>query len=638
LRRRSLSATGGQAPFDSAIGTDAESTVRRRSIQFVAVFTLAVSVAYLVWRVAFTLGGDYWLAIPLWLLEVHAIGGLALFTFSLWNLDAVRPVPAVVQTDLRIAVLIPTYNEDREVLLPTIAAAVSLEPPHETWVLDDGERPWVRRLAAELGATYLARPQHTHAKAGNLNYALEYVTADIVGVLDADHVPTPGFLSHMLGYFADAHVAVVQSPQDFYNVDSFEHELNRSWFWPSRRSVSFNEQRLFYRALQPGKNRWNAAFWCGTSALVRVAALRDVGGVAQETLTEDIHTTIRMHRHGWNTVFHNEALAYGLAASDAEQYQLQRRRWGTGAMQLLRLEHPLTRRGLTLPQRLAYAATLLGWFDAWRSLGYVLLPLAVLFAGASPIAAPLTTFLVFFGVVFLLQRAALSLLARGLAPQGLATLFDFIRMQTNLQATLSLLFERERRFAVTDKGGSTLRRRVRAPRLLWGLLALTGAAGAWFGLTLAGLTPVEYAVRWTAYGAAGWAVVNGVFLSLAIRRIRSDRFAADRRTGVRLRTGGQVRLDDRSADLIDTSAGGALVRCQSPPPWTIGPLSLELSLGGETIVLAAQERNRLLVGTGGALIGIEWDAGQDRQVGRLMLALLSWRETSQDRGRRQPAA
>ena len=64
-------------------------------------------------------------------------------------------------------------------------------------------------------------------------------------------------------------------------------------------------------------------------------ALRELGGVAHESVTGDIHTTVRIHRRGWRTGYHNEVLAYGLAAEDAEQYQTQRVRWGPGAMQVL---------------------------------------------------------------------------------------------------------------------------------------------------------------------------------------------------------------------------------------------------------------------------------------------------------------
>jgi cellulose synthase/poly-beta-1,6-N-acetylglucosamine synthase-like glycosyltransferase len=615
-----------KAPFDRAQLPSAEPARQRHLIHLMALVALAASFAYLSWRVAFTLGPDLWLAVPLWLLELHAVFSLGLFTFSLWELDSVPPPAAVSHTDLRVAVLIPTYNEEREVLLPTIAAAVSLEPAHRTVVLDDGERPWVRHLAAELGAEYLARPEHTHAKAGNLNYAIARIEADVVGVLDADHVATSDFLTHTLGYFADPKIAVVQTPQDFYNVDSFEHTRSRSWFWRRRRAGGFNEQRLFYRALEPGKNRWGAAFWCGTSALVRVAALRDVGGVAYETLTEDIHTTVRMHRRGWRTAFHNEVLAYGLAARDAEQYQTQRSRWGIGAMQLLRLERPLTGRGLTLAQRTAYASTLLGWFDSWRTLGYVLLPLLVLASGAAPLVASFSTFAVVFGGVFVVQRVALSSLGRGYAPQGVATLFDFIRMQTNLQATLTLLRSRDQPFEVTAKGGYAARRRVTAPVLLWTLFALTAAAAIWFAAGLAGLTPVSYDVRWVAYGAAGWAGVNALFLVSAIYRIQSDRFAADRRRGVRMRIGaGRVRLDDADAELLDISVGGALVRCAEPPVAVDGSLRLRFSVGNERIMMSAQERSRLPVGASGALIGVEFSAGQDRTAARFVVALFSRR-------------
>jgi Glycosyltransferases, probably involved in cell wall biogenesis len=147
-----------------------------------------------------------------------------------------------------------------------------------------------------------------------------------------------------------------------------------------------------------------------------VSALREIGGIACETVTEDMHTTIRLHRKKWRTVYHNEVLAHGMAARDADEYQTQRLRWGTGAMQILRLERPLTGRGLGMAQRIAYAATILGWFDAWRTLGYVLLPVAVLFSGDTPIKASILVFAIAFGVTFALQRLAMALLSRGYAP------------------------------------------------------------------------------------------------------------------------------------------------------------------------------------------------------------------------------
>ncbi|MDQ3344889.1 MAG: glycosyltransferase, partial [Chloroflexota bacterium] len=249
-----------------------DSLTRLVAMRVVAVAALIVSAAYLGWRATATLNIDAWyLSLPMYVFEVHAAIGLGLFTFSLWDVD-VRPRRRELGRVPTIAVLIPTYNEGPEILVPTIAAAVALEPAHETWVLDDGERPEIAELAAALGARYLARTTHEHAKAGNLNHALGVVDTEILAVLDADHVAAPEFLRATLGYFADPQVALVQTPQDFYNVTSFEHGSGVAYGEP------FHEQTLFYRLLQPGKNRWSAAFWCGTNALVRTEALRSIGG------------------------------------------------------------------------------------------------------------------------------------------------------------------------------------------------------------------------------------------------------------------------------------------------------------------------------------------------------------------------
>lgn len=601
-----------------------------------ALVAIAVSVVYLTWRALATLDpASLWLSIPLLALEVHALIGLVLFTFSLWEVDGVKAAPTRTATDARLAVLIPTYNEPAEVLLPTIAAAVALQPAHETWVLDDGNRPEVQALAARLGARYLARPDHDHAKAGNINHALGVVEADFIAVLDADHVAAPGFLTHTLGYFDDPKIAVVQTPQDFYNLDSFEHGASRSWSDRRRRKARFNEQALFYRAIEPGKNRWGAAFWCGTGAVVRVTALREVGGVATETVTEDIHTTIRLHRRGWRSVYHNEVLARGLAASDAQQYQAQRLRWGIGAMQVLRTENPLTVPGLRMRQRLAYAATLLGWFDAWRSLGYLLVPPAVLFSGAVPIkAAPLTFAIAFIGT-FLVQRVALAMLGRGFAPQGISTVFELVRMTPNIRATLTLFRPGDRAFKVTPKGRvGDERQRPPTPVLLRLSLVVSLAAAVWFGLSLAGNTPLEYRQPWAAYGAAFWLAINAGFVVVAMRRVRSERFAGERRASVRFDVDMPCGLSGHAGQLHDISLTGARLSLpaglagfsENGASMAARRLTIvfgESGTGGASLDLQAVVRSMRPVAEGRMMAGLEFSPGQDDTRARLALALFN---------------
>ena len=67
------------------------------------------------------------------------------------------------------------------------------------WVLDDGRRPEIKALCADLGARYLVREDNRHAKAGNINAALPQMDADLLLFLDADHVPQRSAIQQMSG-------------------------------------------------------------------------------------------------------------------------------------------------------------------------------------------------------------------------------------------------------------------------------------------------------------------------------------------------------------------------------------------------------------------------------------------------------
>ena len=172
-----------------------------------------------------------------------------------------------------IDVLVCSYNESLDLVRQTLRCALAIRGPHRTWLLDDGDRPAARALAAELGCDYLSRQRNTDFKAGNLNHALAHTDAELVLVLDADHLVRPEIVERLAGYFADPAVALVQTPQVFYNVDSFQHH-----FRAGERRL-WHEGAVFHHAMQPGADRWNAAFFVGTGAILRRSALERIGGL-----------------------------------------------------------------------------------------------------------------------------------------------------------------------------------------------------------------------------------------------------------------------------------------------------------------------------------------------------------------------
>ena len=157
--------------------------------------------------------------------------------------------------------------------------------------------------------------------------------------------------------------------------------------------------------------------------------------------------------------------------------------------------------------------------------------------------------------------------------------------------------------------------------MLWVLLALTGLALVWFACTLAGFTPLVYHVKWTVYGALFWVLVNLGFLAAALSRIRSDRFASERRAAVRLQAGGPAAFEGRPGHLLDVSIGGAMIRCEHPPEHRAEPLEIELDCAGQQFALLGEERGRQPLPGGSAIIRLRFAEHQAPELARLTRAL-----------------
>jgi len=584
----------------------------RWRVRAVAVAALAASLVYLVWRATATISGAaWWLALPLLALEAHAAASLGVLTFSLWDLNAVHPPELRRTTEHRVAILIPAGVGPLDMLLPTIASAVALRPAHETFVLEDADRPEVSRLALDLGAKTLLVPQSSGTGASLLNHALAAVDADLIAVVEAGWVADPGFLTDTLGYFDDPKLAVVQTPLCSY-------ETATSGRWTARRR---SERAFFHRLLQPGRNRWGAALWCGTGSVVRVSALLDIGGVAAATPAPELATTLRLHCRGWRTVHHDAVLTRGLTAVSAGRYRQERIQRGVAAMGVLRGQNPLVMPGLRLGQRLAHTFALLGWFDGWRWLGYLLVPPAVLLTGALPLRVASGSFVFAFTVAFCLQRLAVIELVRGRAPQVPSAVLDLMRMPADLWVTASLVLG-------WGGNGPAGRRQFSAPPPLLYLLQWSCAATAAFAaLSFVGLTPVHYRVEWVAAAAVAWLVTNGVLLTLAVRRAQAERSAGERRACVRFNVALPSLLGDYHCDVVDLSPLGAtaVMPASLAREIEIGDVGdLSFDLGGR-LALGVEVRSLRLRPNLTLVAGLEFTPGQDRERALLALALFTVR-------------
>jgi len=414
--------------------------------------------------------GPVWL----WLAMLLAEGLTALHAIGTWwtilaHDDRPESVEATVwRNRLRagaeaptIDVLITAYGEDPEMVRTTLRAARDMDLPHETYVLDDGDSDVLQRICADEGVNYLRRPGGQHAKAGNVNAALARTHGEYVVILDADHVPAANFLLEVLPHFQDPDVAFVQSPQSYVNPVNLVA------------TGAAEAQRIFYELVCPGKNRFNAAFCVGTNVMFRRAALDEIGGIWTGSNSEDIWTSIELHRRGWKSIYVPQVLARGLAPTDASSYLKQQLRWASGGFEVL-LRGKLFKRGtgLTLDQRLQYLFVGTHYLLSVAMLTFMLLPATYLLFALSPIRADAFTWATHY-----LPFQAMVLLVTWLQSggfKGSAIVASIGAAPVHVRALWATLWRRPARWNATNAGGSTRSLWVVMPHVALLVLNLTG--------------------------------------------------------------------------------------------------------------------------------------------------------------------
>jgi len=293
-----------------------------------------------------------------------------------------------------VDVFITVYGEDVDVIRRTVTAALALNGRHRTWVLDDGRSDEVRDMAGELGARYVRRLSSGGAKAGNVNHALTLAKGNFFAIFDADFVPAPEFLEETVPFFVDDGVAFVQTPQTYGNLHT-----------TIARGAAYM-QAVFYRFIQPGRNRFNAAFCVGTNVVFRRTAIDDIGGMYTNSKSEDVWTSLMLHERGWRSVFVPTVLAVGDAPETVEAYSKQQLRWATGGFEILLTHNPLSpRRRLSMDQRIQYFVTATFYLTGICPLLLLLVPPLEIYFDLRPmnLSISVATWFLYYAGFYLMQ-------------------------------------------------------------------------------------------------------------------------------------------------------------------------------------------------------------------------------------------
>lgn len=229
-----------------------------------------------------------------------------------------------------VSLLVAAKNEEA-VIGKLVKNICNLDYPvdlYELWVIDDNSTDQTPILLKQLAQQYeqvkIFRRQAgaSGGKSGALNQVLPLTRGQIIAVFDADAQVHSDMLRRVLPVFEQEQVGAVQVRKAIANADAN--------FWTRGQAAEmaldsfFQQHRIAIGGI--GELRGNGQF-------IRRSALERCGGFNEETITDDLDLTIRLHLDRWDIDFLIEPAVEEEGVTTAIALWHQRNRWAEGGYQ-----------------------------------------------------------------------------------------------------------------------------------------------------------------------------------------------------------------------------------------------------------------------------------------------------------------
>ena len=171
----------------------------------------------------------------------------------------------------------------------------------------------------------MVRQSKPTGKASALNLAFKYITGEIIGVFDADSIPSPDALKRAASRFSDPKVVAIQGSISSINAD--QNHLTKM--------IAY-EEAIWFGAYLRAKDRLGLFVpFAGTCEFVRSDVLERMGGWDEKSLGEDVEMAARLGIQGYSVKYAPEVFEFQEAPSITSQLIKQRTRWFRGCLQNL---------------------------------------------------------------------------------------------------------------------------------------------------------------------------------------------------------------------------------------------------------------------------------------------------------------
>lgn len=241
--------------------------------------------------------------------------------------NRVTQSPKHTRTLPTVTVVIPAYNESLVIKNCVRNALAADYPDLRVIVVDDGSTDDTLDVLRSVYGEHSQVKILTQANQGKwkaLNAAYAQMESEIAVCIDADTQISPDAIRHLVAPFADARIGAVAGTVLVGNKHNLLSKLQALEYFVMQNIGRRAHEHINGIVVVPGA----LGAW-------RVEAVRDLGLLSNETLTEDTDLTMWMLRGGYRVAYADEATGYTEAPLDVRSLLKQRLRWNIGILQSL---------------------------------------------------------------------------------------------------------------------------------------------------------------------------------------------------------------------------------------------------------------------------------------------------------------
>lgn len=442
---------------------------------------------------------------------IHCIGyiDLLLKSIFMYRSRIGNPHPYTINNGApKVAIFIPVRDEEYKIVETTVYKTTLINyENYEIFLLDNSTDNKLHKALVELSQKFnINYVYYEHRKGWNkacvINNAIKTLDEDTkyLLILDTGHRPKSTILSDIIPLLENDHtLTFVQTPR--YFTSNSKNRLQRAY--------SF-QQHIFHKHVCRGLDISNSVFMCGTNVLIRLSHLKELGGLNETCLSEDLATSFTFHSSGHASLYLDNIYARGIAPSCLIAYYTQQMRWAYGTTQNFKnvlktfLKNPHC---LTYEQWWVYLILNGTWyFTGGTFLLLMIYPIMVLLFGIQPLLTEICSILLLIHVVVILSQLFTSMRERGYRIKDLfiAQGLFFSLFPIYIYASICAMLNKKMNFPVTLKGitRDTPFVYVSPHLIIIGLLITSIVVGSWKVTTGEfDILPTYMIIFWAGYSA-----------------------------------------------------------------------------------------------------------------------------------------